>query len=253
MQKIRTDVAQVALVTGAARRIGAEIARTLHAAGMNVVLHYHTSSVEAEALCTSLNEVRAHSAITVAADLIQIADFDTLMQRALKPWGRLDVLVNNASRFYRTRLGAVTEAAWDDLLTSNLKAPFFLAQAAIPALTETKGCIINIADIHGDRPMRDYSAYCISKAGLIMLTKSLAKELGKKKIRVNAISPGEVIWPEGENAMTDEDKENVLGRIVLGRIADPIEIARTVLFFAQNANYITGQILAVDGGRSLKV
>jgi pteridine reductase len=253
MQKNRTNEPQVALITGAARRIGAEIARTLHAAGMNVVLHYHTSSTEAEALCASLNQQRPGSAIVLAADLIQIADFNTLMQAALKPWGRLDVLVNNASRFYRTKLGTVTEAEWDDLLTSNLKAPFFLAQAAMPALAQTQGCIINIADIHGDRPMRDYSAYCISKAGLIMLTKSLAKELGKKKIRVNAISPGEVIWPEGDNAMTDADKENVLGRIVLGRIADPIEIAKTVLFFAQNANYITGQILAVDGGRSLKL
>lgn len=253
MQNLQSNTPRVALVTGAARRIGAEIARTLHRAGMNVVLHYHTSKQEAESLVKQLNAIRPHSAASVSADLSQIASLPEVIQQAVACWGRLDALVNNASRFYRTKIGETTEAAWDDLMASNLKYCYFLAQAAIPALASTQGCIINLADVHGERPMRDYSVYCISKAGLIMLTKSLSKELGRKNIRVNAIAPGEVLWPEGENTMSKEEKQNVLDRVALRRKGEPEEVAKAVLFLVTNADYITGHVLTVDGGRSLKI
>lgn len=252
MQKDQTHPVTVALITGAARRIGAEIARTLHADGMNVVLHYHTSAKEAQHLCASLNQVRAASAITVCADLAKMADLEMLSVKAGQAFGRLDVLVNNASRFYQTALGSVTESAWEDLLNSNLKAPFFLSQYLAPYLAAHQGCIINIADIHGERPMHDYAAYCISKAGLLMMTKSLAKELGPD-IRVNAVSPGAMIWPEGGNVLSEAAKQNILERTALKRLGDPIEIAKAVLYFARSANYVTGQVLAVDGGRLLRI
>ena len=197
MQKKRTESAPVALITGAARRIGAEIARTLHAAGMNVILHYSTSKDEAEQLSQALNAQRELSAVALKADLSVINGLEEFVKQAAGVWGRLNVLVNNASRFYRTPLGKVSETAWDDLFNSNLKGAFFLSQAAAPFLTQEKGAIINIIDVHGERPLRDYSAYCISKAGLVMMTKSLAKELGPA-VRVNAVSPGPVMAPEGE-------------------------------------------------------
>jgi pteridine reductase len=242
----------VALITGAARRIGAEIVKKLHAEGMNIVLHYHLSQVAAEELSADLNRVRPNSVKLIGADLSHISNLKTVVAEAHAYWGRLDVLVKNASRFYRTLQGEVTEAAWDDLQTSNLKAPFFLAQAAGPYLKVHGGCIVNIADIHGERPMRDYSVYCISKAGLIMLTKSLAKEMGPE-VRVNAVAPGPVYWAEGENSLTETDKQKISERTILQQGRNPEAVAKAVLFYIRDADYITGQVLAIDGGRSLRI
>lgn len=241
---------KVALITGSAKRIGAEIARTLHEEGMKVVIHYNISGDEALALCEELNRTRAHSAIALRADLTEPESGKVLVQHAANEWGRLDVLVNNASRFYRTALASVTEYAWDDLMTSNLKAPFFLAQAAAPFLAAHEGLIVNITDIHAERPLHDYSVYCISKSGLLMMTKVLAKELGPK-VRVNAVAPGSVEWPEGENSLSEEDKQKIISRTVLKRSGCATDIAKAVLFFVRDANYITGQVLNVDGGRTL--
>ena len=241
---------KVALITGGAKRIGAEIVRMLHEQGMNVVIHYNISGNEALALCEQLNKLRAHSATVIRADLTVPESDKVLVQQAAKEWGRLDVLVNNAARFYRTTITSVTEYAWDDLMASNLKAPFFLAQAAAPFLAAHEGLIVNITDIHAERPLHDYSVYCISKSGLLMMTKVLAKELGPK-IRVNAVAPGSVEWPEGENSLSEEAKQMIISRTVLKREGCANDIARAVLFFVRDADYITGQVLNVDGGRAL--
>lgn len=238
------------LITGAARRIGAAIAELLHAKGMNIVLHYHTSKKEATQLCKIFNKKRPNSAIIVSANLLQTARLDKLVKQAVAAWGRLDVLVNNASQFYKTPVGDVTEHEWDDLLGSNLKAPFFLAQAAAPYLAKKKGCIINIGDVHTERSLRDYPVYCISKAGLIMLTKALAKELAPA-IRVNAVSPNLIVWPEGKNKLSAQRKQKLLQRVALQRQGNPEDIAKAVLFLVLSADYVTGQVVTVDGGRSL--
>jgi len=241
---------KVAMITGAARRIGAVIAETLHREGMNVVLHYNASEEEAQILCDKLNGIRANSAITLQGDLLEPEIDKSLVVRAHRAWGRLDLLVNNASRFYRTPFGKVTEYAWDDLMVSNLRAPFFLAQAAAPYLAEHRGRIINIADIHSWRPMKNYSVYCISKTGVLMLTKSLAKELAPNVI-VNAIAPGSIIWPEGENSLSQEEKDAIISKTPLGRSGTADDIAKLALFLARDADYITGEVFAVDGGRGL--
>lgn len=242
--------AKVALITGAARRIGAEIARTLHNAGMNIVIHYNSSEAEALELCAQLNQKRPHSVVAVRAELDQPENEKALIQQAVAAWGRLDVLINNASRFYRTPIGEVTEFAWEDLMNSNIKAPFFLSQAAAPHLSEQKGCIVNITDLHGERPLRDYSVYCISKSGLLMLTKILAKELGPS-VRVNAVSPGAILWPEGKNSLSDKDKQKIIDGTALHRSGGPEDIAKAVLFFVRDAEYVTGQVVTVDGGRMI--
>jgi pteridine reductase len=241
---------KVALVTGAARRIGAGIARTLHDAGMNIVLHYNASEEEAIQLCEQFNQQRKHSAVVIYAELQEGESEKALIHQAAETWGRLDVLVNNASRFYRTQIGEITEYAWNDLLNSNLKAPFFLAQSAAPFLAANQGTIINIIDIHAERPMDDYSVYCISKSGLLMMTKVLAKELGPR-VRVNAVSPGSILWPEGENTLSDAEKQKIIGRTSLLRLGSTADIAKAVLFFVRDADYVTGQVLCVDGGRML--
>lgn len=243
---------KVALVTGAARRVGAEIVRTLHDEGMNIVLHYNASEEEALQLCDTLNHKRHHSAVAVRADLLSPESEAVLVDQAIRTWGRLDVLVNNASRFYRTALGKVTEYAWDDLMSSNLKAPFFLAQAAAPYLAASEGTIINITDIHAEHPLRDYSVYCISKSGLLMMTRVLAKELGPK-VRVNAVAPGPVLWPEGDNALLEEEKKAIIENTLLHRAGSAEDIAKAVLFFVRDAGYVTGQVLNVDGGRTVNV
>ncbi|MBX3708260.1 MAG: pteridine reductase [Gammaproteobacteria bacterium] len=249
MQK-KTLASKVALITGAARRIGAEIAVTLHRAGMNIALHYNASEEEATHLCQQLNQKRAHSAVAIQAELIEPESEKTLIQKTLNSWDRLDVLVNNASRFYRTVLGEVTSYAWEDLMQSNLKAPFFLAQAAAPFLAVSRGCIVNITDIHAERPLREYSVYCISKSGLLMMTKALAKELGPS-VRVNAVAPGAILWPEGKSTLSDHEKQKIISQTTLQRAGSPEDIAKAVLFFVRDADYITGQILDVDGGRTL--
>ncbi len=241
---------KVALITGGARRVGAEIARTLHHAGMNVILHYNASEEEAIHLSAQLNQIRAHSAVAIRSDLQQLENEKALIAQAAGIWGRLDVLINNASRFYRTIFGKVTDYAWDDLMNSNLKAPFFLAQAAAPLLAANEGIVINIADAHVDRPLREYSVYSISKGALIMLTKALAKELAPL-VRVNAIAPGAIVWPEGENSLLEEEKQKIIERTLLQRSGHPQDIAKAVLYFVRDAGYVTGQTLVIDGGRGL--
>jgi pteridine reductase len=238
------------LITGAARRIGAAIALQLHEAGYNLVLHYRNSKRDAEALCASFNQARPHSAVALAAELRVTSELPAFIEQAVAAWGRLDALVNNASCFNKTPLRTVQEAEWDELMDSNLKAPFFLSQWASPHLAKTRGCIINLGDIHVERPFRDYSVYCISKAGLVAMTRTLAKELGPM-IRVNAISPGMMIWPEGENTLPDAIQQKIIDEAALKRIGHPQDIAKAALFFVRDADYITGQVLAVDGGRLL--
>jgi pteridine reductase len=236
------------LITGAARRVGATIARTLHGAGANLVVHYRKSSGEAEALSGELNRARARSAAIIQADLLDLGKLPALVEFAVRSFGALDVLVNNASTFYPTKMGEITPQAWDDLMGSNLKAPLFLSQAAAPELKKSSGLIINIVDIHALRPLRDYTVYCTAKAGLHMLTRSLAKELGPE-IRVNGISPGPVMWPE--HGGDESARAKIIQRTILQKMGTPEDIARTALFFAASAPFITGQILAVDGGRSV--
>lgn len=239
---------KVALITGAAHRIGATTARTLHDAGMNIVIHYRNSERAAKALQQGLLQLRPDSVALVQGDLQQIAEFNTLIQQAHSNWTRLDVLINNASTFYPTPVGTITEEHWGDLVGTNLKAPLFLAQAAAPYLQKQQGNIINIVDIHADRPLKEHTVYSIAKAGLAMLTRSLARELGPE-IRVNGIAPGAILWPENE--MDDATKREILSRTALKRSGEPADIAHTTLFLIRDAHYTTGQILNVDGGRTL--
>ena len=239
---------QVILITGGARRIGAQIARTLHAAGGRILLHYRCSTAAAKELGAELNAARPGSAALIAADLQQEEAPELLIAAALGHFGRLDVLINNASTFYPTPVGKITRAAWDDLIGSNLRAPLFLAQAAAPHLAKQRGVIINVVDIHGLRPLKGYPVYSIAKAGLAMLTRSLARELGPD-IRVNGIAPGPVLWAEHD--LDDSMKREIIARTTLKRTGSPQDIARTALFLIRDAPYITGQIIAVDGGRSI--
>jgi len=236
------------LITGGARRVGATIARTMHGAGANVVVHYRNSAPDAEKLKAELNGARASSAATFQCDLLDMDKLSELSGYAVGRFGSLDILVNNASSFYPTPMGKITEAHFDDLIGTNLKAPLFLSQTTAPALRKSRGQIINIVDIHAMRPLRDYTTYCVAKAGLHMLTRSLAKELGPE-IRVNGISPGPVMWPEhgGDEAA----RQKIIQRTILQKMGTPEDIARTALFLAASAPFITGQILAVDGGRSV--
>jgi pteridine reductase len=236
------------LITGAAKRVGAQIARLMHSSGANLVLHYRSSAEDAAALERELNEVRPASALCAECDLLEVAQLPGLVGRALDAFGALDVLINNASTFFPTPLGDITEIDWDDLLGTNLKAPLFLSQAAAPALQERAGLIINIADIHGMRPLRRYPVYSVAKAGLIMLTKALARELGPQ-VRVNAVAPGPVMWPA--DGLDPALQEKIISRTALKRPGSAAEVARACLFFASEAAYITGQVIAVDGGRSI--
>ena len=239
---------KTAFITGAARRVGAEIARTLHSAGANTVLHYRSSSEDAEELARALNAARPGSAAVVSGDLLETKELPALAQAAAAAFGRLDILVNNASSFYPTPVGDITELDWDDLIGTNLKAPLFLSQAVAPALHANQGLIINLADIHGMRPLRRHPVYSIAKAGLIMLTKSLARELGPH-VRVNAIAPGPVLWPE--DGLDKALQAEIIDRTALKRPGTASDVARAALFFAAEAPYVTGQILAIDGGRSV--
>jgi pteridine reductase len=236
------------LVTGGAKRLGAAIGRRLHAAGANVVVHYHQSRPAADALVAELETARAGSALAVRADLHDVERLPALVEAALARFGRLDVLVNNASTFYPTPVGTITLAQFDDLVGTNLRAPLFLAQAAAVALRESRGLVLNMVDIHGRRPLKAHPVYSAAKAGLVMLTKSLARELGPE-IRVNGIAPGPVLWPE--RPLDEALKAEIVARTALKRSGSPDDIARTAYFFAAEAPYVTGQVIAVDGGRSL--
>jgi pteridine reductase len=239
---------RVVLVTGGARRLGAAIGRRLHAAGASLVVHYHESRAAADALVAALEALRAGSAHAVGGDLHDVERLPGLVAATLERFGRLDVLVNNASSFYPTPVGTITAAQFDDLVGTNLRAPLFLSQAAAPALRATRGLVINMVDIHGRRPLKAHPVYCAAKAGLVMLTKSLARELGPE-IRVNGIAPGPVLWPERD--LEASLKDEIIARTALKRPGSPDDIARAAHFFAVDAPYVTGQILAVDGGRSL--
>jgi pteridine reductase len=239
---------KTALVTGAARRVGATIARLLHGAGANVMIHYKSSAEDAERLATELNGARPGSVGLAESDLLDVTQHAGLVAATVQAFGALDILVNNASTFYPTLVGDITEVDWDDLVGTNLKAPLFLAQAASSALHERGGLIINLADIHGMRPLRRYPVYSVAKAGVIMLTLSLARELGPH-VRVNAVAPGPVMWPE--DGMDPSLQAKILARTALKRPGSAVDVARACLFFASEAPYVTGQILAVDGGRSI--
>lgn len=241
-----------ALVTGAARRIGAEICRSLHADGMNIAIHYRGSEEHAAELRDDLNRMRPDSAVILQADLLDIPALENLADDALKAWGRLDALVNNASSFYPTPVGEITEEHWDDLMGTNLKAPLFLSQAAAPALRASQGCIVNIVDVHGFRPMKNHPVYCAAKAGLAMLTQSLAKELGPE-VRVNGVAPGAIMWPESGLEDDPELQAVILERTVLKRKGEPRDIAAMVRFLVREASYITGQVIPVCGGRSINI
>jgi pteridine reductase len=241
---------KTALITGGARRVGAEIARLLHAHGMNLVIHYRSSRDDAHVLKTELEKLRANSVAIVAGDLLDTPRLAAVVEQAVAAFGRLDALVNNASSFYPTPVGEATEHQWNDLIGTNLKAPFFLAQAAAPHLRKTRGVIVNIADIHGERPIKRYPIYSAAKAGLVMLTKSLARELAPE-VRVNAIAPGTIMWPEGEAEVSAGQKAEMLARIPLKRSGSPDDIARTALFLIRDAEYVTGQVIAVCGGRTV--
>lgn len=236
------------LITGAAHRIGANVARTLHARGANIIVHYRASRKTAQALQDELNAIRADSVVLVQADLLEVSKLPALVKEAHKAWGRLDVLINNASTFYPTPMGKATEKEWNDLMGTNLRAPFFLAQAAAPLLKQQHGCIINVVDIHAERPLKQHPIYSMAKAGLAMMTKSLACELGPE-VRVNGVAPGAILWPENE--LDDVTKQRIISKTFLKRQGDPSDIAKAIAFLIQDANYMSGQILTVDGGRSL--
>ncbi|MCW8888592.1 MAG: pteridine reductase [Gammaproteobacteria bacterium] len=239
---------RVILITGAAHRIGATTAKTLHAVGYNIVLHYRSSSSGAEALADELNSHRENSVALVQGDLHLTERLPQIIEGAHSVWGRLDGLINNASTFYPTPVDEITEAHWDDLIGTNLKAPLFLTKAAAPYLKESQGSVVSIVDIHAERPLREHPVYSIAKAGLVMMTKSMAAELGPE-IRVNAVAPGAILWPE--NDMDDNTKTRILDRTFLKRQGEAQNIADAVLFLLRDAHYTTGHILTVDGGRSL--
>ena len=236
------------LITGAAKRIGAACARLLHEKGCNVFLHYRSSTKEALELCYELNQIRADSAYMMQADLLNSCELEALVNEACMAWGTIDVLINNASSFYPTAMTDVTENQWDELIGCNLKAPFFLAKALSGTLAKNKGCIVNIADIHAERGLKGYPIYSIAKAGLVAMTKILAKELGPN-IRVNAVAPGAILWPEKD--LCEQEKREILQRVALRRNGDPSDIAKAVWFLIKDAEYMTGQVITIDGGRTL--
>lgn len=240
---------KTALITGAARRIGARIARHLHQQGWRVVLHYRHSRAEAEALAAELNTTRAGSAAVVQGDLLDIAHLPALAAQAIACFGRIDALINNASTFYATPVGEISEQNWQALIGSNLQAPLFLAQALTPELTRNSGAIVNLADIHAERPMAGHVVYSIAKAGVVAMTKSLARELAPA-VRVNAVAPGANLWPEVEDSIDLLERERILSTIPLQKNGSPDDIAGAVGFLL-NAPYLTGVILPVDGGRSV--
>ena len=239
---------KVVLITGAAKRIGAALARGFHAQGARVAIHYHRSAEPAESLRDEFNRTRANSAISIPADLLNSEKLSGIVDQVVAAFGQLDVLINNASTFYPTPLGSITLHQWDDLIGTNLKAPLFLSQAAAPHLRNANGLIINIVDIHAQRPLPEHPVYVTAKAGLAMLTRSLARELGPE-VRVNGIAPGPILWPD--RGLDEGVKQEIISKTLLKRTGNPDDIVRSALFFAKDATYVTGQILAVDGGRSV--
>ena len=245
---MNTTSPRVALVTGAARRIGAEIVRKLHAEGMNVILHYNGSHSAADEIANELNAQRENSVATLQFNLLDTENIDSFIQQAISIWGQLDVVVNNASTFYPTAIDDISIAHWNDLVGVNLQAPLFICKACASYLTQQHGCIVNIVDIHADRPLKGYPVYAIAKAGLAMLTKSMARELAPE-VRVNGIAPGAIMWPEIEDY--EAVHQEIIERTALKREGHPSDIADAAWYLINSATYVTGQIIAVDGGRTL--
>jgi pteridine reductase len=241
---------KVVLITGGARRIGAAVSRHLHGQGANLVVHYRSSAGEARELKRELLAARSDSVTLVQGDLLKPANLVGLVKDAVKAYGRLDALVNNASSFYPTPLGEIDEKVWDDLIGTNLKAPLFLSQAAARELRKTHGSIVNIIDIHAEFPMKNYVVYNVAKSGLLALTRSLARELGPE-VRVNGIAPGTIMWPEDEAWKDDLARQRIVNQTALKRVGEPEDIAKAVAFLVSSAPYVTGQVLAIDGGRSV--
>ena len=242
------DINKWVLITGGAKRIGARIARTLHAQDMNLVIHFNTSSDDANELCSELNSIRNDSAIAIGANLTNQDEVESLINKVIERTGQLDVLINNASTFYPTPIEDITLDDWDNLVGTNLKAPLFLCKYAAPHIKKSKGSIINMVDIHASKPLKNHPIYGPAKSGLVMLTRSLAKDLAPE-VRVNGIAPGMILWPENEPP--EEIKQKVVNQIPLKRTGEPNDIEKTVLFLIADADYITGQIIAVDGGRGI--
>jgi pteridine reductase len=238
---------KVILITGASHRIGACVAEHLHDAGANIVIHYRSSEAGANALKEKLEQKRPNSAATVQGDLLDSSHIEEFAYKAHAVWDRLDGLINNASSFYPTPVGSIDEQQWDDLIGSNVKGPLFLSQAVAPYLKQHNGAIVNMVDIHAERPLKEHPVYCIAKAGIAMMTRSLALELGPE-VRVNGVAPGAILWPENE--MDQATKDKIISRTFLKRSGSPDDIAKTILFLMRDADYITGQIIAVDAGRS---
>ncbi len=243
---------KVVLITGGAKRVGAAICRELHACGAQLMIHYKSSTNEARALQAELNLQRANSVAIIQGDLLNLAVLPSLIQETVKHFGKLDVLINNASSYYATEIGAITEDNWQDLMGSNLKAPMFLAQAAAIELRKNHGCIVNITDMHIERPKKGYVVYSVAKAGLVTLTKSLAHELSPE-VRVNAVAPGAVQWPENNPQFDEVYRQRVISQTLLKRVGEAADIAKAVKFLVADAPFITGHVLAVDGGRSLNL
>ena len=243
---------KVVLVTGGAKRVGAAICRRLHAAGANVMVHYRSSVAEARALEAELVARRAGSAALVRADLLKVPALSGLVKDTVEVFGQLDALVNNASSFYPTAVGEITEKAWEDLVGTNLRAPLFLSQAAARELRKTHGCIVNIVDIHAEVPMKNHVVYNVAKGGLLALTRSLARELGPE-VRVNGIAPGTILWPENDAWQDEVARQRIINQTALKRIGEPDDIAKAVEFLIAAAPYVTGQVIAVDGGRSVNL
>jgi pteridine reductase len=241
---------KVVLITGGARRVGAAIARRLHGAGANLVVHYRSSAAEARELKSELVKARADSVVLVQGDLLKPASLAGLIKDSVKAYGQLDALINNASSFYATPMGEVSEKAWDDLIGTNLKAPLFLSQAAARELRKTHGAIVNIIDIHAEFPMKGYVVYNVAKGGLLALTRSLARELGPE-VRVNGVAPGTIVWPDDDSWKDEVSRQRIMNQTALKRIGEPDDIAKAVEFLLTGGPYVTGQVLAVDGGRSV--
>ena len=239
------------LITGGAKRVGAAICRRLHAGGANLMLHYRASAGEARLLQAELNHLRADSVALIQADLLEVAKVPSLVEQTLARFGRLDALVNNASSFYATAVGDIGTGQWDDLMGTNLRAPLFLAQAAAPALRKTQGAIVNITDIHAERPLKGYVVYSVAKAGLAGLTRSLARELAPD-VRVNAVAPGPILWPD-DDSFDELARQRIITNTPLRREGTPEDIATAVWFLLAEASYVTGETIAVDGGRHVAI
>ena len=242
---------KVVLVTGGAKRVGAAIARRLHREGAKLMLHYRGSEREAKSLRAELNAARPESVALVQADLLDTAGLPEIVKNTVGRFERLDALVNNASAFFPTPVGEMTPANWETLIGANLRAPLFLSQAAAPHLKKPGGAIVNITDIHADRPLKSYVIYSIAKTGLVGLTRSLARELAPE-VRVNGVAPGAIVWPE-DGSWDDLTRQRIVSHTLLRRTGEPDDIGRAVLYLLADAPYVTGQIISVDGGRSINL